>query len=67
MAVYSKKYLAWILAVLVGIAAVVFGASQWFVSQDTPERVESVVGEPVTGMPTSAPYVDPPESPPPGY
>lgn len=68
--VYSGKYLAGILSLLIGIAAVVFGVSQAFVSCDTPENemAESYVGpgEPFTEGPTSPPYVEPPTSPPPG-
>ncbi|MFA4891528.1 MAG: hypothetical protein WC604_04265 [Candidatus Gracilibacteria bacterium] len=69
--VYSKKYLATILAILVGIAAAVFAISQWFVSQDTPENMtensESVVGDPSTTLPTTPPHVEPPTTPPPGF
>jgi hypothetical protein len=68
--VYSKKYLAVIASVLVGIAAVIFAVSQLFVGADTPdaenaESVESPYGEPYTTLPTSEPYVEPPTAPPP--
>lgn len=69
--VYSKKYLATILAILVGIAAAVFAISQLFVAQDTPENMmensESIVGEPSTTLPTTPPSVTPPTTPPPGF
>jgi len=67
----QKKYFAFIIAVLVGIAAIVFATAEWFVSRDTSENMmensESIVGNPSTIVPTTPPHVEPPTIPPPGY
>jgi len=68
MAVYSKKYLLFILSALVGIAAVIFGISQYFVSSDTPESESEYVNiVPYSKGPTSPPVVAPPLAPPPQF
>jgi hypothetical protein len=59
--VYSKKYLTVILGILVGIAALVFGASQIFVGCVD----EKEYGEPYVKGPTSPPNIPPPTSLPP--
>lgn len=59
-----KKYSVIILSILVAIAAVVFGISQVFVGCDSVEV--PVGGEPSSVGPTTAPYVTPPTTQPPG-
>jgi len=65
-----KKYSVIILSILVAIAAVVLGVSQVFVGCDSvtePDAASDVVGgEPYSVGPTTAPYVTPPTTQPPG-
>ena len=61
-----KKYSIIILSILVAIAAIVFGFSQVFVACDTVEESDVVGGEPYSVGPTTAPYVTPPTTQPPG-
>ena len=61
-----KKYSILILSILVGIAAVVFAASQFFVSCSMQDGTGVTDEDPYTTFPTTPPYVDPPTSPPPG-
>ena len=61
-----KKYSIIILSILVAIAAIVFGISQVFVGCDSVTEISPVGGEPYSVGPTTAPYVTPPTTQPPG-
>ncbi|MBT3865263.1 hypothetical protein HOE67_05340 [Candidatus Peregrinibacteria bacterium] len=66
MAVYSKKYIAWVLGVLVSIAALIFGASQLLISHDEPDLESVSYGAPSVGVgPSGPPSVGAPTFPPP--
>jgi len=66
---FTKKYIATILGILAGVAAVVFGISQMFISHDLPTIEELNLEDPqepnAYGGPSHPPSVTPPTTPPP--